>query len=200
MKYTIEVYGNGIELGVGKITKDQYKFWSKSENHSYFQDAVRLDIDDDTLKVPAKARFAKDFLDMTEYGSATGMPFLDAEGPFIKITSSTGKEFFCGTYSEYREKFDPEDNDLLVANVEVEHIDYPDDQDHVIYWRRYLKGVFFRGEIDTKKFDPLNLKFSQIEVLGGMDILVHVEYDGVSIEKNDESIRESSTVVEIDNC
>jgi hypothetical protein len=57
MKYTVEIYGNGIELGVGELSNEQYKFWSKSENKKYFHDAVRLDIDDNDLKVPEKAKF-----------------------------------------------------------------------------------------------------------------------------------------------
>jgi hypothetical protein len=94
IKYTVEFYGNGIELGVGKLSNEQYKFWSKSENKENFHDAVRLDIDYSTLKVPDKAKFKKDFLDMTEHGTVTGMPFLDDEGPFIEIVTSTGKVFF----------------------------------------------------------------------------------------------------------
>lgn len=200
MKYTVEIYGNGIELGVGKLSNDQYKFWSKSENKKHFQDAVRLDIDDSTLKVPEKAKFKKDFLDMTEHGTVTGMPFLDDEGPYIEIVTSTGKEFFKGTYSEYIEKYDPEYNDLLASEVQKDHIDYPEDDDYVMFWRRYLKGTFFKAEIETKKFDPLKLKFSQIEVLGGLDLLVYVEYDGVEVESNEYSIRETSTKIEMTSC
>lgn len=200
MKFSIAVYGNGIEVGVGKLSKEQYKFWSKNENKQYFHDAVRLDLDDETLKVPAKAKFLKDFLDMTEFGTATGMPYLDEEGPFIKITTSAGKVFFEGTYLEYREKYDPEDNDLLASEVQKDHIDYPDGEDHIMYWRRYLKGTFFKGEIDCKKFDPLKLKFSQIEILGGLDLMAYVEYDGMEIEMSDESIRETSTIVKMENC
>jgi hypothetical protein len=200
MKYTVEIYGNGIELGVGELSNEQYKFWSKSENKKHFHDAVRLDLDDSDLKVPAKAKFKKDFLDMTEYGAVTGMPFLDDEGPFIEIVTSTGKEFFKGTYSEYIEKYDPEYNDLLVSEVQKDHIDYPDDADYVMFWRRYLKGTFFKAEIEANKFDPTKLKFSQIEVLGGLDLLVYVEYDGVEVEPNEYSIRETSTIVEMTSC
>ena len=113
MKYTVEIYGNEIELGVGKLTNEQYKFWSKSVNKIHFHDAVRLDLDGNELKIPAKAKFEKDFLDMTEYGTVTGMPFLDDDGPFIEISTSSGKEFFNGNYSQYTEKYDPKYNDLL---------------------------------------------------------------------------------------
>ena len=200
MKYTVEIYGNGIELGVGELSNEQYKFWSKSENKKYFHDAVRLDIDDNDLKVPEKAKFKKDYLDMTEYGTVTGMPFLDDDGPFIEIVSSTGKVFFKGTYSEYIEKYDPEYNDLLASEVQKDHIDYPDDADYVMFWRRYLKGTFFKAEIETNKFDPTKLKFSQIEILGGLDLLVYVEYDGIEVEPNEYSIRETSTIVEMESC
>jgi len=200
MKYTVEIYGNGIELGVGELSNEQYKFWSKSENKKYFHDAVRLDIDDNDLKVPEKAKFKKDYLDMTEYGTVTGMPFLDDDGPFIEIVSSTGKVFFKGTYSEYTEKYDPEYNDLLASEVQKDHIDYPDDADYVMFWRRYLKGTFFKAEIETNKFDPTKLKFSQIEILGGLDLLVYVEYDSIEVEPNEYSIRETSTIVEMESC
>jgi hypothetical protein len=200
MKYTVEIYGNGIELGVGELSNEQYKFWSKSENKKYFHDAVRLDIDDNDLKVPEKAKLKKDYLDMTEYGTVTGMPFLDDDGPFIEIISSTGKVFFKGAYSQYIEKYDPEYNDLLASEVQKDHIDYPDDADYVMFWRRYLKGTFFKTEIETNKFDPTKLKFSQIEVLGGLDLLVYVEYDGIEVEPNEYSIRETSTIVEMKSC
>jgi hypothetical protein len=121
---------------------------------------------------------------MTEYGTVTGMPFLDDDGPFIEIISSTGKVFFKGAYSQYIEKYDPEYNDLLASEVQKDHIDYPDDADYVMFWRRYLKGTFFKTEIETNKFDPTKLKFSQIEVLGGLDLLVYVEYDGIEVEPN----------------
>ena len=197
MKYTVEFYGNGIELGVGKLSNEQYEFWSKSENKENFHDAVRLDIDYSTLKVPDKAKFKKDFLDMTEHGTATGMPLLDDEGPFIEIVTSTGKVFFKGTYSEYIEKYDPEYNDLLVSEVQKDHIDYPEGGGYVLFWRRYLKGTFFKAEIETKKFDPLKLKFSQIEILGSFDLLVYVEYDGVEVKPNEYSIRETSTKIDM---
>ena len=200
MKYTVEIYGNEIELGVGKLTNEQYKFWSKSVNKIHFHDAVRLDLDGNELKIPAKAKFEKDFLDMTEYGTVTGMPFLDDDGPFIEISTSSGKEFFNGNYSQYTEKYDPKYNDLLVSEVQKDHIDYPDDADYVMYWRRYLKGTFFKAEIETNKFDPTKLKFSQIEILGGLDLLVYVEYDGIEVEANEYSIRETSTIVEMKRC
>lgn len=200
MKYTVEIFGNGIELGVGKLSNEQYKFWSRSENKKHFHDAVRLDLDERTLKVPEKAKFKKDFLDMTEYGSVTGMPFLDDEGPFIDVFAPNGEEVFKGTYSQYTEKYDPECNDLLVAQVQKDHIDYPEGADYVMFWRRYLKGTFFKAEIDTDKFDPIKLKFSQIEILGGLDLLVYVEYDCVEVEVNEYSIRETSTTVEMLSC
>jgi hypothetical protein len=200
MKYTVEIFGNGIELGVGKLSNEQYNFWSRIENKKFFDDAVRLDIDESAITVPEKAKFKKDFLDMTEYGSVTGMPFLDDEGPFIEVVTSTGEEVFKGTYSQYTEKYDPEYDDLLISEVQKDHIDYPKDADYVIFWQRYLKGTFFKAEIDTDKFDPIKLKFSQIEILGGLDLLVYVEYDGVEVEVNDYSIREISTTVEMVSC
>lgn len=174
MKYGIEIYSRGYEVGIGKITKEQYEYWVEREED--LGDALQQNIDYESEEVPEDARFEWFYNDYSSEAEAYG-----ADANYSTLVIKEGEnEIFNDEITTFINEEDGTENNM-------DYLSYTTIDDlkpgYYVYWEQGGKGLYFHGEIEAEKFDPKLLKFKVTEV-ENCEVITSVEYNGEDIENH----------------
>lgn len=175
----IEIYSRGFEIGIDRITKEQYEFWSKVEDDESdlsLHDALNDSINWEESEVPESARFKQCYYDMTGIACAYG-----ANAEYSTLVIKDGEEEI---YNDELEAFFDEESGTEDNIEEVEYHSLMDlEPGYYLYWEQGGKGQYFEGEIEVEEFDPKLLTFEVITIEGN-EVLSKVLYNNVEVDHN----------------
>jgi predicted RNA-binding Zn-ribbon protein involved in translation (DUF1610 family) len=167
-EYTIRIWGRTREIGVSKIKKAQYKYWSDEDHENDLSDALNENYDYEENKTPKAARFD---LPYYEYQDKISFWGFDEDDTHVTITNGNGVEIYEGDMGWFE-------------GEEVEEL-YPEylGKGHWLMWTQGGKGSCMQVTIDTgdEEFDPNEITFTTWDVQGS-GVINRVQYQGVDLE------------------
>jgi len=183
--FSIEIFGYGAEMCVGKITKEQYEFWEDQDeevaiNHAFW-DPYETDPDDEhpnPITDDEDPRFLGYWHECDDVEHSNGAMM---DGLTVIVTDEDGKEVY-------------KEHDI---ECEFEHID-KDDLDPGYYVHGYSseKGCFYQGEFEAEEFDPKKLSFNGSDIFGDK-IVDTVHYDAVHVDNDGGDTRGKSSGISV---
>lgn len=168
MIYEITINGYGGEVVLGKLTKEQYDFWSDKEDEDVMDNHLFWDPYDEANGNPITddkdPRFLGYWHDLDDIEHVNGADVDDCQ---IQIKDEDNNIVW--------ETDDPEISSVVYADVDTQEPGY--------YFKGWTseKGNFCTAEIKTDKFDPAKLKLHSISIEGD-DKISKIEYNGEEIE------------------
>ena len=189
-KYKIQLEGGGAEVVIGKLTKEQFKFWDDEEKvEEIFEDfdgalTKYVLYQEGEDEIPEKARFSYGHwasLDdiFHDYKILSNQAFLTIEES-INETDSCIKSVYCESLDNFIEvhdsKINTSNNDILELNP---------NGDHVYHAISYRSGLFFEvgleleDEIDLSRFE---WNYVEVPISDIGDMVKSFGYDGVTYE------------------
>lgn len=178
MKYTIEIYSRGIDVGIGKITKEQYEYWSDDDNEMHLTDALQDSYDYEENDTPDECKFVGYYNEYDDvfFGFGPNWDYHD-----ITIKDEDGNIIYAGDASGFIDSYDPDYEIDLLDGGEQDYYSNCLDSGYYVQWCQGGKGLYFDGEFEAEKFDPLKIKFSMRETDYG-EILTGIKYDNEDVE------------------
>ncbi|CAB4133461.1 hypothetical protein UFOVP257_204 [uncultured Caudovirales phage] len=175
--FTIEIWSRGVDVGMGKITKAQYDYWS-DEGSMYLGDALNDNFDYEENEAPEGAKLDRAYYN--EYDDIFYAWGPDMDYHTLKITDEDGNVIYEGEAYGLIQEHD-EDHDFMYDGEEYfSNIQEPG---HYVSWCQGGKGLYFEGQFEDEEFDPKKLKFFNSETDYG-DVLSGISYGGDDIENN----------------
>ena len=180
-EYTIRIWGRTREIGVGKISKKQYEYWSHEDHNSDLSDAMNESYDYDENDTPEKARFDAPYYEYQDVHSFWGF---DEESTHMTITDESGEEIYEGTLDGFISEAHGDNDSRWDATEETEEL-YPEylGKGYFVMWTQGGKGSCIQTTIVTEgeEFDPRKLKYTTWDVQGST-IVNRLSYDGVELD------------------
>lgn len=180
-QYTIRIWGRTREIGVGKISKQQYEYWSHEDHEDDLSDAMNESYDYDENDTPKKARFDSPYYEYQDVHSFWGF---DEDDTHMTITDENGEEIYEGTLDGFISEAHGDNDSRWDATEEVEEL-YPEylGKGYFVMWTQGGKGSCIQTTIDTssEEFDPRKLKYTTWDVQGST-IVNRLSYDGSELD------------------
>jgi len=180
-EYTIRIWGRTREIGVGKISKQQYEYWSHEDHNSDLSDAMNESYDYDENKTPKKAQFDAPYYEYQDVHSFWGF---DEDDTHMTITDKSGEEIYEGTLDGFVKEAHGDNDSYWEASEEVEEL-YPHylGKGYFVMWTQGGKGSCIQTTIDTngEEFDPRKLKYTTWDIEGNT-IVNRLSYDGSELD------------------
>lgn len=175
MKYTIEIYSRGYDVGIGTITKEQYEYWIDREE--YLDDALNQNFDYEEDETPVECQFDEYYNEYSDIVYAWG-PDMDYHEMIIK--DENGNTVYEGNAYDLINEHD-EDHEVMYEGEEYfMSVQKPG---YYVQWCQGGKGCYFEGEFEADEFDPKKLKFFNSETDYG-DVLTKVFYDNEELDNS----------------
>lgn len=181
-EYTIRIWGRTREIGVGKISKQQYEHWSHEDHNDDLSDAMNESYDYDENDTPKKARFDGAYYEYQDVHSFWGF---DEDDTHMTITDESGEEIYDGTLDGFISEAHGDNDSRWDATEEVEEL-YPPHylgKGYFVVWTQGGKGSCIQTTIDTegKEFDPRKLKYTTWDIEGS-SCVNRLKYDDVELD------------------
>ena len=180
-QYTIRIWGRTREIGVGKITKQQYEYWSHEDHNDDLSDAMNESYDYDENNTPKKARFDSAYYEYQDVHSFWGF---DEDDTHMTITDESGEEIYDGTLDGFISEAHGDNDSRWDATEEVEEL-YPHylGKGYFVVWTQGGKGSCIQTTIDTEgeEFDPRKLKYTTWDIEGS-SCFNRLKYDDVELD------------------
>jgi len=180
-EYTIRIWGRTREIGVGKISKQQYEYWSDEDHNDDLSDAMNESYDYDENKTPKKAQFDAPYYEYQDVHSFWGF---DEDDTHMTITDESGEEIYEGTLDGFVKEAHGDNDSYWEASEEVEEL-YPHylGKGYFVMWTQGGKGSCIQTTIDTngEEFDPRKLKYTTWDIEGNT-IVNRLSYDGSELD------------------
>jgi len=180
-EYTIRIWGRTREIGVGKITKQQYDHWSHEDHNDDLSDAMNESYDYDENDTPEKARFDSAYYEYQDVHSFWGF---DEDDTHMTITDESGEEIYDGTLDGFISEAHGDNDSRWDATEEVEEL-YPHylGKGYFVVWTQGGKGSCIQTTIDTngEEFDPRKLKYTTWDIEGS-SCVNRLKYDDVELD------------------
>jgi len=180
-QYTIRIWGRTREIGVGKISKEQYEYWSDEDHEDDLSDAMNESYDYDENETPEKARFDSAYYEYQDVHSFWGF---DEDDTHMTITDENGEEIYEGTLDGFVKEAHGDNDSYWEATEEVEEL-YPHylGKGYFVMWTQGGKGSCIQTTIDTngEEFDPRKLKYTTWDIEGNT-IVNRLSYDGSELD------------------
>jgi len=174
--YTIRVWGRTREIGVHKIKKAQYDYWSDEDHESDLSDALNENYDYDENSTPKAARFDLPYYEYQDKHSFWGF---DQDDTVMTIENSEGEEIYRGDL----ESFISEANDDMGYYDAIEEQEelYPEylGKGYWLMWTQGGKGSCIQTTIEGI-FEPKKLKVLNWDIQG-TSVVTRLVYDGVEL-------------------
>jgi hypothetical protein len=188
MNYLITLSGNGAEIGVGKISKAQFDFWSKPEQAENLNWEIQGGLDDD--EIPDEVRLAEHYEYMDVY-CQSGVYESSLEIDITAVDDEDDEEFsFSGEYDEFVDDFTFDGQEPILEKS----VKYPKKKDHYIAWIAEESGTLLEEEIeleDGEVFDPKKIKLIYTTINPQLKLITGVEYDGYSLSEYTDDFEKS---------
>lgn len=175
MKYTIEIYSRGLDVGIGTITKEQYEYWSDREED--LGDALNQNYDYEENETPVECQFDEYYNEYSDILYAWG-PDMDYHE--ISIKDETGKVVYEGNAYDLINEHD-EDHEVMYDGEE--YFTHVQKNGYYVQWCQGGKGCYFNSEFEDTEFDPKKLKFFNSETDYG-DVLSKIFYNGEELSND----------------
>ena len=180
-EYTIRIWGRTREIGVGKISKQQYEYWSHEDHNDDLSDAMNESYDYDENDTPKKARFDSAYYEYQDVHSFWGF---DEDDTHMTITNESGEEIYDGTLDGFISEAHGDNDSRWDATEEVEEL-YPHylGKGYFVVWTQGGKGSCIQTTIDTEgeEFDPRKLKYTTWDIEGS-SCVNRLKYDDVELD------------------
>jgi hypothetical protein len=180
-EYTIRIWGRTREIGVGKISKQQYEHWSHEDHNDDLSDAMNESYDYDENDTPKKARFDSAYYEYQDVHSFWGF---DEDDTHMTITDESGEEIYDGTLDGFISEAHGDNNSRWDATEEVEEL-YPHylGKGYFVVWTQGGKGSCIQTTINTEgeEFDPRKLKYTTWDIEGS-SCVNRLKYDDVELD------------------
>lgn len=180
-EYTIRIWGRTREIGVGKISKQQYEYWSHEDHNDDLSDAMNESYDYDENDTPEKARFDSAYYEYQDVHSFWGF---DEDDTHMTITDESGEEIYNGTLDGFISEAHGDNDSRWDATEEVEEL-YPHylGKGYFVVWTQGGKGSCIQTTIDTEgeEFDPRKLKYTTWDIEGS-SCVNRLKYDDVELD------------------
>ena len=180
-EYTIRIWGRTREIGVGKISKQQYEHWSHEDHNSDLSDAMNESYDYDENDTPEKARFDSAYYEYQDVHSFWGF---DEDDTHMTITDESGEEIYDGTLDGFIGEAHGDNDSRWDATEEVEEL-YPHylGKGYFVVWTQGGKGSCIQTTVDTEseEFDPRKLKYTTWDIEGS-SCVNRLKYDDVELD------------------
>jgi hypothetical protein len=172
--YTIRIWGRTREIGVHKIKKQQYDYWSDEDHESDLSDALNENYDYDENETPKAARFD---LPYYEYQDKISFWGFDQDDTHMTIENSEGETIYDGDLESFFGEAHGEEDSLYDATEEQEEL-YPEylGKGYWLMWTQGGKGSCIQTTIEGV-FEPKKLKALNWDIQG-TSVVTRLVYDG----------------------
>jgi hypothetical protein len=176
--YTIRVWGRTREIGVHKIKKQQYDYWSNEDHEDDLSDALNESYDYDENKTPKAARFD---LPYYEYQDKISFWGFDQDDTHMTIENSEGETVYEGDLDSFFLGAHGEEDSRWEASEEQEEL-YPEylGKGYWLMWTQGGKGSCIQTSIEGV-FEPKKLKVFTWDIQG-TSVVNRLVYDGVELD------------------
>jgi hypothetical protein len=175
--YTIRIWGRTREIGVHKIKKAQYEYWSDEDHESDLSDALNENYDYDENETPKAARFDLPYYEYQDKHSFWGF---DQDDTHMTIENSEGETIYDGDL----ESFISEANDDIGYHDAIEEKEelYPEylGKGYWLMWTQGGKGSCIQTTIEGE-FKPKKLKVFNWDIQG-TSVVTRLVYDDVELD------------------
>lgn len=189
MLYSIEISGNGAEVGIHKLTKAQYDFWTSPENQQYLKEVLVEDYDSIGHDHPDEIYFSDSYIGLCSLerlgGGYLGGLMIEIS-PIPEDDEDTDELYsFDDELNEFIESLTPSEYKKIVNIEEFELPAKKSKTPGYLVWKAEETGMFLEGGIDVgKKFDLKKLRLNFRKVLGDI-FLESVTYEDYQLEPTD---------------
>jgi hypothetical protein len=176
--YTIRIWGRTREIGVSKIKKAQYDYWSDEDNESDLGDALNENYDYEDNGTPKAAQFDMPYYEYQDKISFWGF---DQDDTHMTIENSEGETIYEGDIESFFDEAHGEEDSRWECTEEQEEL-YPEylGKGYWLMWTQGGKGSCIQTTIEGT-FEPKKLKALNWDVQGS-SIVTRLVYDGVELE------------------
>ena len=176
--YTIRIWGRTREIGVSKIKKAQYDYWSDEDHESDLSDALNENYDYDDNETPKAAQFD---LPYYEYQDKISFWGFDQDDTHMTIENSEGETIYEGDLESFFGEAHGEEDSLYDATEEQEEL-YPEHlgKGYWLMWTQGGKGSCIQTSIEGV-FEPKKLKALNWDVQGS-SVVTRLVYDGDELD------------------
>jgi predicted RNA-binding Zn-ribbon protein involved in translation (DUF1610 family) len=182
-EYTIRVWGRTREIGVHKISKEQYEYWSDEDHEDDLSDALNENFDYDDAETPEEAQFDMPYYEYQDTESFWGF---DEDDTHMTIEDSEGNTIYEGDVASFISEAHGEDDSRWEMTEEIKEL-YPNSMDepgHYLFWTQGGKGSCIQTTIVIEEggvFDPKKFGYTTWDIQGNA-IINRLKYDGVELE------------------
>jgi len=181
-EYTIRIWGRTREIGVHKIKKAQYDYWSDEDHEDDLSDALNESYDYDENKTPKAAQFD---LPYYEYQGKHSFWGFDQDDTHMTIDNGEGETIYDGDLESFIAEAHGEEDSRWEATEELEEL-YPEHlgKGYWLMWTQGGKGSCIQTTIEIEKsqeFDPRKLKVLNWDIQG-TSVVTRLVYDGAELD------------------
>jgi len=176
--YTIRIWGRTREIGVHKIKKAQYEYWSDEDHESDLADALNESYDYEENDTPKAAQFD---LPYYEYQGKHSFWGFDQDDTVMTIENSEGEEIYRGDLESFFSEAHGEEDSRWETSEELEEL-YPEylGKGYWLMWTQGGKGSCIQTSIEGV-FEPKKLKVLNWDIQG-TSVVTRLVYDGDELD------------------
>jgi hypothetical protein len=176
--YTIRVWGRTREIGVHKIKKAQYEYWSNEDHESDLSDALNENYDYEENSTPKAAQFDLPYYEYQDKHSFWGF---DQDNTHMTIENSEGETIYEGDLESFFNEAHGEEDSRWETSEELEEL-YPEylGKGYWLMWTQGGKGSCIQTSIEGV-FEPKKLKALNWDIQG-TSIVTRLVYDGDELD------------------
>ena len=176
--YTIRIWGRTREIGVHKIKKAQYDYWSNEEHEDDLSDALNESYDYEENETPKAAQFD---LPYYEYQGKHSFWGFDQDDTHMTIENSEGETIYDGDLESFFSEAHGEEDSRYDCTEELEEL-YPEylGKGYWLMWTQGGKGSCIQTSIEGV-FEPKKLKARNWDIQG-TSVVTRLVYDGDELE------------------
>ena len=176
--YTIRIWGRTREIGVSKIKKAQYDYWSDEDHEDDLSDALNENYDYEDNGTPKAAQFDMPYYEYQDKISFWGF---DQDDTHMTIENSEGETIYEGDLESFFGEAHGEEDSRWECTEEQEEL-YPEylGKGYWLMWTQGGKGSCIQTSIEGV-FEPKKLKALNWDVQG-TSIVTRLVYDGVELD------------------
>ena len=176
--YTIRIWGRTREIGVHKIKKAQYDYWSDEDHESDLADALNESYDYEENKTPKAAQIDLPYYEYQDKHSFWGF---DQDDTHMTIENSEGETIYDGDLENFFSEAHGEEDSRYDCTEELEEL-YPEylGKGYWLMWTQGGKGSCIQTSIEGV-FEPKKLKAHNWDIQG-TSVVTRLVYDGDELD------------------
>ena len=189
--YTVQISGYGGESVYGKITKEQYEFWSNEEAvEKVFEEGADgalneyfWDMEEFNDKIPEEAQFDTEWHDIDNIEHSNGCTLDSGMLEICEVDSGEydAKHIADVWEGDVKQLITEQDIEVDERILDLDDHATKDGHNYVFYGMSVEKGSFYFATIeleDNEEFDISKLNFDICEMPNGDTIINDVSYKG----------------------